>query len=179
MFDLGILEDSGFLRSLADYVHAVERFKFGHGRVDRKVDEKNRQLMPVFVSHSGQDGEWCREFFDRLRRANVDVWYDDYKLAPGKLIEQLEHNIEQRPAFIVVVTESSIRSNFVRHEARTAIELCEENPDRIVMPIKAGKCDVPQKWSEYVYLRNAGDKPMSPAQAAVKALEMLTRPASA
>ena len=97
----------------------------------------------VFVSHARSDNLLVKSFVADL---DVDVWADPdhYGDTPAEKI--LETAITNSAAFVVLLTEASIRRPWVRWEVRTALALgrlpivpvyCDISPERVPEPFDA------------------------------------------
>lgn len=73
--------------------------------------------MRVFISHSHQDKPAVDKIIVRLKDEGHDVWVDSLKLRPGDNFQRkIQEGIESADAMIVVISNNSFRSQWVRHE---------------------------------------------------------------
>jgi hypothetical protein len=78
-------------------------------------------VADVFISYSKQDPEHTRALARELQRRGYSVWYDTDGLAPGDDFQrEIELAIEAAKAVIVIWTNKSKESEWVRFEAMTA-----------------------------------------------------------
>jgi hypothetical protein len=78
-------------------------------------------LADVFISYSRQDPEHTRALARELQRRGYSVWFDTDGLAPGDDFQkEIELAIEAAKAVIVIWTNKSKESEWVRFEATTA-----------------------------------------------------------
>lgn len=127
----------------------------------------------VFVSHCHEDNPWCREFVKILRQAGANVWYDEQNLGYGRLMNEIERELRTRPIFLVVLSPAAVASHWVQLEVNAAIHLQGEQPDRIVLPIIAQKCEVPLLWRDYRWVSGPDDASLAAPQAAAQAIQLL------
>ena len=127
----------------------------------------------IFVSHSQQDAEWCREFVTPLRTTGADVWYDETSLDYGRLMDEIEKELRARPVFIVVLSPSSVTSNWVKAEISAAMTLHGQEPARILLPVIAKTCDIPLLLSGYKWLSGPCNTGLPSFEAAKKVAEAL------
>ena len=76
--------------------------------------------MPdIFVSYAREDHEWVGLFTRRLREAGGwDIWWD-LRLLPGEQFDNvIEHTLDQARCVIVIWSQHSVGSRWVRSEAR-------------------------------------------------------------
>ena len=69
----------------------------------------------VFISHSGEDRQWVRDFATALRSQGSEVWLDEWQLRPGESIQQgLEKGLRESDIVAFVITPESVhRGNFM------------------------------------------------------------------
>lgn len=131
------------------------------------------QPASVFVSHCHEDNVWCRAFVAALGRAGADIWYDEKSLGYGLLMEEIERELRARPIFIPVLSPAAVASKWVRREVSAAIRLHDEQPERIVLPVIAERCEVPLLWGEYKWVSGPEDAGLSPDDAAERVIQTL------
>jgi toxoflavin biosynthesis protein ToxD len=76
----------------------------------------------IFVSHSHQDNEWCREFIAVLQAAGWDVWYDEKGLGAGaEWVATIQREVQARDIFLLVLTPDGWDSRWVQEELNLAL----------------------------------------------------------
>lgn len=89
-------------------------------------------MADIFISYSRKDSVQALEFADRMRSLNVEVWIDSQGIdAADVWPKEIVQAIWGCKAFIVLLSESSLRSTGVLRELSLAIE--KEKP---VLPLK-------------------------------------------
>jgi hypothetical protein len=98
----------------------------------------------AFLSHSHQDRALAHDLGKRLRSAGVDIWVDSWEISPGDSIVQkiFEEGLRDCGLFIILLTQASIKSNWVRHELDSAIVQRLSGATRVV-PVVGEPCDIP------------------------------------
>ncbi len=77
---------------------------------------------PIFVSHSHQDNEWCRDFVATLTAAGWDVWYDEKGLHGGAAwLTVIQQELAARPTFMLILTPDAWASDWVQRELQLAM----------------------------------------------------------
>lgn len=89
----------------------------------------------VFISHSSKDDEFVNDLRINLEALNIKVWADSRELSSGKLSPEIMKAITGSRHFIVVVSQHSIGSKWVRKEVREALKLEEEREDYKIIPV--------------------------------------------
>ena len=73
-------------------------------------------LSQVFISFSFDDVEFCTRLYNALKSFSIDVWFAPYDMKGGqKIIKQISYEIGRRDKVIVVLSKSSMDSNWVRN----------------------------------------------------------------
>jgi len=97
----------------------------------------------VFVSYAAEDRDAARALAEALVQRGFAVWWDRF-LAGGTLWgEEIERAIDKSWAVIVLWSDASVRSDFVRAEARSAAER------HILIPAFIAACEPPMPFGEY------------------------------
>src|SRR5690348_10391734 len=79
------------------------------------------QLPRIFVSHSTKDNGWCTPFVEELHRLGFDVWFDQKGLKAGvQWMKEIEHELEARDVFVLVITPQSWAARWVGEELQLA-----------------------------------------------------------
>ena len=86
-------------------------------------------MADIFISYSREDREWVAKLADALQAEGYSVWWDWDLLVGKRYRETIETELQVCKATVVVWSQHSIRSDFVRDEA-------EEGQQRnILVPI--------------------------------------------
>jgi len=96
------------------------------------------QDMRIFISHSHEDNDFCKQLVDTLAGFPVDVWYDQTNLTRGAVItDEIAREIKQRPISLFILSPAAMRSGWVKLEARGIVEQSVHDPTRMILPITA------------------------------------------
>lgn len=139
------------------------------------------QQLRVFVSHSYQDDDFCREIVTALRDAGSDVWYDEHNMGPGSLMDVIMRELGSRPIFVLILSKAAIASRWVKREAGWAYELYDREPERVILPVTAEQLErndfSPNNgWlflHDFKRVEQAGYKPYTANEAAKRLLHAL------
>ena len=124
--------------------------------------------MRVFISHSHDDNTFCHGFVDALRTHGADVWYDEKGISAGAAwMRTIEHEIETRECFIVILTPSAWKSQWVQDEIGLAFSARRRIVPVSHKPTQATGFIRTRQWVDVVGL--------SPVAAVDRVVEMLTR----
>jgi uncharacterized protein YjbI with pentapeptide repeats len=94
------------------------------------------QFSPLFISYSRADGEFVDRIGDALTKKGVRYWRDTHEMKAGRIEKQIDRAISQNPTVLMVLSENSIKSDWVEHEVRVARALEKETGRDVMCPIE-------------------------------------------
>jgi TIR domain. len=98
----------------------------------------------VFLSHSHSDKRFVRNLAKALREKGIGVWVDDAEIRVGEsLIEKLRSAIDNVDYVVAVLSEASIKSEWVKRELDIAMNHEIESKRMKVLPLLKDDCDLP------------------------------------
>lgn len=101
-----------------------------------------------FISHSTKDGEFAQRLQSRMREAKMPVWFASKDLKGGrKLHEQLFEAIQIHDRLLLVLSEHSIKSEWVMTEIRKAREIERKENCRKLFPVRLVDFDTLCDWT--------------------------------
>jgi hypothetical protein len=98
-----------------------------------------------FISHAHADKErFVLEFAKRLRGKGIDAWVDSWEMLPGdSLVDKIfNEGLKSCTAFIVVLSQNSVNSKWVREELNAGI-VKRINDNTKLIPLRLDGCEVP------------------------------------
>ena len=106
----------------------------------------------VFISYSSKDRSFVERLATDLRSRGLYVWFDQWELKVGdSLIEKINAGITSQDYLVVVLSKTSVRSQWVMKELNAAL-MRELNERRVVvLPILIEDCAIPPLLSDKVY----------------------------
>jgi uncharacterized protein YjbI with pentapeptide repeats len=84
------------------------------------------QISPLFISYSHIDIAFVNKIEEHLNAKGIRFWRDVHHATAGRLEKQIDRAIRHNPTVLLVLSEHSIKSDWVEHEVRTARELQKE-----------------------------------------------------
>ncbi len=79
------------------------------------------QYQSCFISDRSQDDEFARRLHEKLRGEKLRVWFAPEDMQGGqKLIEQIDRAIQVNDRLLLVLSEHSMNSEWVRREIKRA-----------------------------------------------------------
>jgi uncharacterized protein YjbI with pentapeptide repeats len=105
------------------------------------------QYHSCFISYSTKDGEFAKRLHSRLRDAKIRVWFAPEDIKGGvKLYDQIERAIQLHDRLLVVLSENSLRSEWVMTEIRKAREAEKRENRRKLFPIRLVDFEQIRQW---------------------------------
>jgi hypothetical protein len=140
--DLGALDTTTSLETLVEA--AVTSKELRHTTADAKV--------VAFLSHSSADKPFVRKLSADLVAAGIDVWLDEQTIFVGDSItEKIGQGLAQSDFFVILLSDKSVQSEWVRKELNRAIVQEVENRRVTVLPVRLSSCEVPEMLKDKKY----------------------------
>jgi uncharacterized protein YjbI with pentapeptide repeats len=105
------------------------------------------QRHNVFISYSHRDSEFVDLLEARLDAAGVRFWRDKHDAVAGRLDKNVERGMRSNPCVILVLSDDSIKSDWVEHEVSFATTLSKELSRDVLCPIALDDAWKASKWS--------------------------------
>lgn len=94
------------------------------------------QFYSCFISYSHQDEEFCQRLRSRMDEDKLRVWYAPEDMKAGRKIhEQIDSAIRQHDKLLVVLSEHSMHSEWVKTEIRNARQRETKEGKQVLFPI--------------------------------------------
>jgi hypothetical protein len=109
----------------------------------------------VFISHASSDKDrFVLGFAETLRQKGIDAWLDKWELLPGdSLVDKVfEEGLKHAAAVIVVISENSVQSKWVREELNSAFIKRVQTNCRLI-PVIIDDCVVPEALKSTLWER--------------------------
>ena len=111
--------------------------------IQRQVaDIRRREDRPVeyyscFISYSWSDKDFAVRLHDDLQSVGVRCWLDAKELKIGdSLQDQIDRAIQVHDKVLLVLSQASVRSAWVRAEVRNALELERARKKTVLFPVR-------------------------------------------
>ena len=93
------------------------------------------QISPLFISYSHADGMFVEKLESFLNNKGIRFWRDVHDMKSGRIETQIDRAIRQNPTVLLILSEHSIKSDWVEHEVRTARELEKDLAHDVLCPV--------------------------------------------
>jgi tetratricopeptide (TPR) repeat protein len=108
-----------------------------------------RNPRQVFISYAHADQAVADQLAHDLRRSGWPVWMAPGNIRPGeKWVDAVQRGLDESAVFLLVLTNSSVRSRWVKTETSAAIAMEHEGLMRVIL-VEAEHCEVPTLWAVY------------------------------
>jgi len=114
--------------------------------------------MKAFLSYSSEDKILGKKIYRWLRNQAVSVWYDRIELRPAdSLIAKIEEGITNSDYLIVLITENSKRSHWVKKEIPIALKSEKDLTGPKNVAVLVDKSRIPRRLSKNIYISIRND----------------------
>ncbi|MEP3199154.1 MAG: toll/interleukin-1 receptor domain-containing protein [Lentilitoribacter sp.] len=108
--------------------------------------------MPIFISYSQKDSGFVDILAANLVRAKHHVWMDRWELSVGdSLTQKIEDTLTDSGAILVVLSKSSVESQWCKRELTAGLVRELEEQQTLVMPIVIDDCKIPLFLRDKLY----------------------------
>lgn|ERR1044072_4968655 len=115
---------------------------YAHSIVGKAIE-----FQSCFISYSHLDEEFTRRLYSEMRDADLRVWFAPEEIKGGcKLYEQIEHAIQLHDRLLLILSENSIKSEWVMTEIRKARAIEVEEGRRKLFPISLVDLETVKAW---------------------------------
>jgi hypothetical protein len=91
--------------------------------------------------------EFAQRLFSRMREQHLRVWFDKEEMKGGRtVIEQIDRAIQVNDRLLVVLSEPSMQSHWVKNEICRARKVEREENRRVLFPIRLVPVEAIQAW---------------------------------
>ena len=105
------------------------------------------QFQSCFISYSSKDDEFARRLYNQMRGEKLRVWFDQEDMQGGKkVMEQIDRAIQVNDRLLLVLSESSLKSEWVKTEIRKARRVELSGGHRKLFPIRLVNVGRLEKW---------------------------------
>jgi hypothetical protein len=141
-------------------------FLRGCGLPDRLIDylpsllEEAIQYYSCFISYSSKDDAFTKRLHADLQNTGVRCWFAPHDLPIGaKILDALDEAIRLRDKVLLILSEHSIKSDWVEDEVTTAFEEERKREHPMLFPIRLDDTvmDTHEAWAAKLRARNIGD----------------------
>jgi hypothetical protein len=109
-------------------------------------------MSSIFLSHNHKDKAFVRKLAERLNAHGIRTWVDEAEIRVGdSLIMKIESAIKDFAYLGVILSPSSVKSQWVRKEVNIALTQEIEGTQVKVLPLLIESCEIPGFLSDKLY----------------------------
>ena len=106
------------------------------------------QIKPLFISYSHRDTTFVDKIGETLRTIGIRYWRDKEHATSGRLEKQIDRAISLNDIVLLVLSEHSVESDWVEHEARKAREKEKKSGIDALCPVALDDSWKTCRWPE-------------------------------
>ena len=107
----------------------------------------------VFLSHNSLDKPQVRKLAERLKKAGLRVWFDDWAIKPGDDIYlAIERGLEAARVQVLCLSPAALGSEWVTLERSTVLFRDPNHASRRFVPLLLADCILPETLRRYKYV---------------------------
>ena len=115
--------------------------------------------MSIVISYSHEDSDFVDELGANLFKNRVPVWIDRWELKVGdSLIKRVQEAITQADALIVILSKTSVDSEWCKQELTAGLVTELESKSVFVLPVIVEDCEIPLFLKDKLYADFRKDK---------------------
>jgi uncharacterized protein YjbI with pentapeptide repeats len=118
------------------------------------------QYYSCFISYSSVDDEFAKRIYADLQNKGVRCWFAPHDLPIGEdILEGIDAGVRLRDKVVLILSEHSIRSGWVKDEVTAAFEEERKREQRVVFPLRLDDAvmKTAEAWAAKLRARNIGD----------------------
>ncbi|MFH1931026.1 MAG: toll/interleukin-1 receptor domain-containing protein [Pseudomonadota bacterium] len=89
----------------------------------------------IFLSYSHEDSEFVDKLYERLKNEGATVWLDRHDMVAGMIKRQVIKQIRILDVVIIVLSKSSVESDWVENELEIARKKEKEEKREVICPV--------------------------------------------
>lgn len=108
------------------------------------------QISPLFISYSHGDSTFVDKIEGRLNDRGIRFWRDLHDMKAGRIEKQIDRAISQNRTVLLVLSEYSLKSDWVEHEVRTARGLEKDMGRDVLCPVALDDSWKSSRWPKRI-----------------------------
>ena len=108
------------------------------------------QYYSCFISYSSQDQVFAARLHSDLQRQGVSCWFAPHDMTGGKKIhEQIDEEIRIHDRLLLILSEASMTSRWVKTEIANALDKEQRTRKRVLFPVSLVPFDRVREWKNF------------------------------
>lgn len=98
----------------------------------------------AFISYSTKDREFVEKLANDLSNEKFQLFFDKWEIKVGdSIVEKINDALEEMKDFIIILSKSSVNSNWVKKELSSGIVKKLEDSSIRILPVLKEECSIP------------------------------------
>jgi len=107
----------------------------------------------VFLSHNSKDKPRVRRLAEKLRSADLRVWFDEWVIKPGDdIYSSIEKGLDASQNLVLCISQTALGSGWVALEQSTLLFRDPSNTGRNFIPLLLDDCQMPEPFLRHGYI---------------------------
>jgi len=118
------------------------------------------EYYSCFISYSHKDGRFAHKLRNELTQINIKCWFAPHDMPiGGKVLDEIDSAIRIRDKVVLILSKSSIASEWVEDEVTKAFEEERRRGRTILFPVRIDDAimESTEPWASKLRSRNIGD----------------------
>jgi hypothetical protein len=142
-----LLECQGYESDLAEFLKGSQEGSSHDDSVETPGSARS-----VFISYNSDDAPFAASLASALRNRNIRTWIDQKEIRVGdSLIGKIGRALHDNDFIVVVLSPSSIGSDWVKLELKEALQREIKERRVVVLPVIARRCEIPPFLTDKKY----------------------------
>jgi uncharacterized protein YjbI with pentapeptide repeats len=108
------------------------------------------QFYSCFISYSEQDQEFANRLHADLQNNSVRCWFAPHNMQAGKKVhEQIDEAIRVYDRLLLILSENSMKSNWVKTEVDHAVQKERNEGRKVLFPLSVVPFESVEKWRNF------------------------------
>jgi len=108
------------------------------------------QISPLFISYSHGDSTFVDKLESQLNEKGVRFWRDIHDMKAGRIEKQIDRAISQNRTVLLILSENSLKSDWVEHEVRMTRGLEKDMERDVLCPVALDDSWKSSRWPKRI-----------------------------
>jgi uncharacterized protein YjbI with pentapeptide repeats len=108
------------------------------------------QISPIIISYSPADTSFVNKLEANLNKKGIRVWREVHDMKAGGMEREISRTIHQNATVLLILSQHSLKSDWVEHEVRTARSLEKEIHRDVLCPVSLDDTWKDSRWSKQI-----------------------------
>ena len=110
------------------------------------------QTSPLFISYSHTESPFVDKLASKLTEKGIRYWREAHPTKAGKMEEKMARPMHQHPRILLILSERSIKNNWIEHEIEEVVKQEKETGRDIVCLAALDSSWTSARWSKQIIM---------------------------